>query len=52
MMDVTDSITINRPLEEVFAFAGDPSNDPAWATVMVESRITSDGPLANLRPSR
>jgi uncharacterized protein YndB with AHSA1/START domain len=45
MMEVTDSVVINRPIHEVFAYAGDPSNDSSWATVMVESRMTSDGPL-------
>jgi uncharacterized protein YndB with AHSA1/START domain len=35
----------SNPAAEVFALAGDPTNDPSWATVMVESRMTSEGPV-------
>ena len=45
MMEITDSVVIARPVEDVFAYAGDPANDSSWATVMVESRMTSDGPV-------
>lgn len=45
MMEVTDSVVINRPVGEVFAYAGNPANDSLWATVMVESRMTSEEPL-------
>ena len=45
MMEITDSTVINRPIDEVFALAGDPAKDASWATVMVESYRTSDGPL-------
>ena len=45
-MRITDSIIIDRPIEEVFAYAGDPSNDPVWSTAFLDTRITSDGPLA------
>lgn len=45
MLEITDSVVIDRPIDEVFAFAGDPTNDSSWATVIVESRLTSDGPL-------
>lgn len=45
MIEVTDSVVINRPVDEVFAYAGNPANDSSWATVMVESRLTSEGPI-------
>src|SRR3712207_2705055 len=45
MMEISSSTVINRPVEEVFGLAGDPSKDSSWATVMVESRLTSQGPI-------
>ena len=45
-MKISDSVTIERPIDEVFAYAGDPNNDPQWSTAFVEARMTSDGPLA------
>lgn len=44
-MKITDSVTIDRPIDEVFAYAGDPSNDPQWSNTIVEARPSSDGPL-------
>jgi uncharacterized protein YndB with AHSA1/START domain len=37
-------ITINRPVETVFAFATDPSTFSQWQPAIVESRQTSPGP--------
>jgi uncharacterized protein YndB with AHSA1/START domain len=37
------SITINRPVETVFAFFTDPSNDPRWRTHLKE--ISTDTPV-------
>ena len=34
-------ITINRPVETVFAFVSDPSAYPQWQTAVVENRQTS-----------
>lgn len=45
-MKITESVIIDRPIDEVFAYAGEPSNDPQWSTAFVEARMTSDGPLA------
>lgn len=45
MIEITESVVVDRPIDEVFAYAGDPTNDSSWATVMVESRMTSDGPI-------
>src|SRR5947209_1677759 len=39
------SLVINRPLDEVFAVAGNPNNDSQWGSLIVESRQVSTGPL-------
>ena len=45
MIDRSDSITINRPVDVVFAYVADTANDPAWHTDILEARMTSDGPI-------
>jgi uncharacterized protein YndB with AHSA1/START domain len=45
MIDVARSITINRPVAEVFAYVSDASNEPAWHTDVLEARQTSEGPI-------
>jgi uncharacterized protein YndB with AHSA1/START domain len=45
MVDTSKSITIGRPVEEVFAYVTDTSNDPAWHTDILEARKTSEGPI-------
>jgi uncharacterized protein YndB with AHSA1/START domain len=45
MVDRSDSITINRPVEDVFAFVTDVTNDPAWHTDVLEARKASEGPI-------
>lgn len=44
MPSAQHSVVINRPVEEVFAFFTDPSNDPKWRTHLKE--ISADGPVA------
>jgi uncharacterized membrane protein len=44
-MRVESSVLINRPLEEVFAFAGDFANDPQWLLPVIESMPTSNNPI-------
>jgi uncharacterized protein YndB with AHSA1/START domain len=39
------STMINRPLEEVFAFASNPENIPTWSSTGSEVKITSAGPI-------
>ena len=40
-------ITINRPIEEVFAYIADNENDPHWCVPVVETtRIAGDAPGA------
>jgi uncharacterized protein YndB with AHSA1/START domain len=45
MVDRSDSITIDRPVEDVFAYVSDTTNDPAWHTDILEARKTSEGPI-------
>ena len=39
------NVVIKRPVEEVFAFATNPENDPQWSTGILESKQTSEGPM-------
>jgi len=45
MADRSDSITIDRPVDEVWAYVTDVTNDPAWHTDILEATKTSDGPI-------
>jgi uncharacterized protein YndB with AHSA1/START domain len=36
---------INRPVDDVFAYVADTTNDPAWHTDVIEARQTTAGPL-------
>ena len=42
---VDDLVIINRPIEEVFAFVVDHSNDRLWKPFVVESEKNSPGPI-------
>src|SRR5215208_1276216 len=44
-IQVDQSVVIERPLEEVFAFLADPENDAQWTPMVTETRKTSEGPL-------
>ena len=39
------TVVIERPIEEVFAFATDPNNDPLWQSTSLETEQTSGGRL-------
>jgi uncharacterized membrane protein len=39
------SVVIGRPVEEVFAFATDPENDPLWQSTSLETEMTSGEPV-------
>ena len=41
----TVSITIERPIEDVFAVLTDVEKTPTWYPAVIEERMTSDGPL-------
>ena len=45
MVDRSDSIVIERPIEEVFAYVAEVTNDPAWHTDILEARKTTEGPV-------
>ena len=45
MTKIERSITIDRPLEEVFAFTHDPAKDALWQTTLVESEPLAEGPM-------
>ncbi len=45
MVKVELSKIVNRPVEEVFSFVTDPANNPRWQEGLVESRMTSSGPM-------
>jgi uncharacterized protein YndB with AHSA1/START domain len=45
MVDRSDSITINRPMEDVFAYVADVTNDPAWHTDILGAEKKSEGPI-------
>ena len=39
------SVVIDRPMEEVFAFATEPENEPLWQSTSLETEQTSGGPV-------
>ncbi|HJP65143.1 MAG TPA: SRPBCC family protein [Actinomycetota bacterium] len=45
MVDRSDTIAIDRPVEDVFAYVTDVTNDPAWHTDVLEARKVSEGPI-------
>ncbi|MGH2691061.1 MAG: SRPBCC family protein [Actinomycetota bacterium] len=44
MIEADASVTIARPIEEVFAFVTDPANDPRWQDDLLEA--SRSGPVA------
>ena len=45
MITVEESIVIERPLEDVFAYVSDQTNAPRWQPGLLEVRRTTDGPI-------
>ena len=45
MIRIEQSVVIQRPLEEVFAFVANPGNDPQWNAPIRATRLTSAGPV-------
>ena len=39
---VEHSVTIERPIEEVFAFTADPNNNPLWQSTTLETQTSSE----------
>jgi uncharacterized protein YndB with AHSA1/START domain len=44
-MQVQNTITIERPVEEVFEYVSSPENDPTWVSVSIRNQRTSPGPM-------
>jgi uncharacterized protein YndB with AHSA1/START domain len=44
-MDVANTITIERPIEEVFEYVSTPENDPRWVSASIRNQRTSPGPM-------
>ena len=45
MIKIEQSVVINRPVEEVFAFVTDYETHLQWQSGILEAKITSEGPL-------
>lgn len=45
MMELSCSIVINRPVEEVFSYMTDAKNLSNWMSELVEAKQTSEGPV-------
>ena len=45
MTAITQSVTVNRPVEEVWDFISNFENTTRWSRGVLEARQTSDGPL-------
>ena len=46
MIKIEYSVVINRPVEEVFSFMGNVENNPLWVSGVLETKLTSPGPMA------
>jgi uncharacterized protein YndB with AHSA1/START domain len=46
MIDVTVSTTIGRPVDEVFNFVADMTNEPRWHTDIVDATQVTEGDVA------
>lgn len=45
-MRLEQSITINRPITDVFAFVSNPANNPLWQPEVIEHTMLPEGPMA------
>ncbi len=45
MIKIEESIVVNRPIEEVFAYIADTEKMPQWAAEVVDAKKTSEGPV-------
>jgi carbon monoxide dehydrogenase subunit G len=45
MIDIDHSVTIDRPLEEVWDFVSDPANNPQWQSGVIQSDQSPIGPI-------
>jgi uncharacterized protein YndB with AHSA1/START domain len=47
MLSVENSVTIARPIEDVFTFVTDTQNDPQWHKDVIEATKISEGPIGD-----
>jgi carbon monoxide dehydrogenase subunit G len=45
MINLENSVVINRPVDEVFAFLANPENEPLWNQSTQKAEQTSEGPM-------
>lgn len=45
MMPIEFSVSIDRPVEEVFQYAADPAHLPEWGDGIIDCEIITDGPI-------
>ncbi len=45
MVTIEASVDINRPIEEVFAYATDPAKKPEWSSLLLECTLDGSGPI-------
>jgi ligand-binding SRPBCC domain-containing protein len=45
VFEIEETLTIDQPIERVWAFVMDESNDPLWQTTLTDVRRLTDGPL-------
>ena len=45
MPEIKGSVDVQRPVEEVFAYLTDPSNNLKWEKGVLEMELTSEGPV-------
>ncbi len=45
-MQIEQSIIINCPIGQVFAFVSNPDNNKQWQPEVIEHKMLSDGPMA------
>lgn len=44
MISVESSVVIDRPVEDVYGFVSDPTNEPTWHTDVLEIRAAEESP--------
>jgi uncharacterized protein YndB with AHSA1/START domain len=45
MASASSSVTINKPVDQVFSYVVDVANHPSWQAGILEARVTPDGPV-------
>lgn len=45
MFEIEETVTIEQPIERVWAFVMDEANDPVWQTTLIDVHRLTEGPL-------